>query len=548
MAEKAIKNNTKNHTKNQKVGHFAFIMASGTFLSRVLGYLRDMALAAVFDVQSKDALLLAMRLPNLFRRLLGEGSLSMAFIPVFQGFLEKNDKESAKKMVSALFSILVLFLTLVVALGIIYMEEIITVWASGDGFVNVPGKLEQSVQMARWMFGFLFFVCCYAFFMAILNTLGKFALGAVAPALFNLILIGAFLLPTSLLGLLGGSAISLDEHLHIVALAVLFGGAMQALLLLPQLWRSGYFPRLNFRWSRWKHTPGLSVFFISLAGGLVGTGVHQLTTIINTYFATRGEGYVSWLYFGDRLLELPLSLVSVSLGVALLPTLSGFWNRQDTTGFSKTLNRFLRFNYFTTLPCAAGLYFLAQPIIEVLFFRGKFTLTDVMAVSSIVEVYALTLIAASGVRILVPAFYAIKKPFLPASVGAGCLIVHVMVTPYLMNLLGVVGLALSTAFTTALNLVCLLILFRTRIGKIDSLEFIKSFFKFCISTALMIVVIHTYDWWLEVFSFDTRSLSQALSLLVTILLSALSYFTVSYFLRCQECVAVLNLISTKLKS
>lgn len=510
---------------NRQVGIFAGIMAMGTFLSRILGFLRDMALAAVFDIHTKDAFVLAMRLPNLFRRLLGEGALSMAFIPVFSGMVHQDQELEAKRFSAAVFSLLTLFLSLIVVLAILYMDVIIGYWASGSGFTQVPGKLDLTISMARWMFGFLFFICCYAFFMAILNTFGRYAMGALAPAFFNIVLIAAFLLPTDL---------SLQGHAHGVAVAVLLGGVVQMLVLLPQVWKSGYLPRLTFRF----RVQGMKPFFTAFLGGLVGTGVYQLTALINSHFASDGEGYVSWLYFGDRLLELPLSLVSVSLGAALLPTLSGFWSQGDIKGFLKMANRFLRVNYFMAVPCAVGLYILSDPIVEVLFLRGQFTLNDAKMVASVVQVYALTILVASGVRVLIPSFYAIKKPLVPAAVGGVCLVFHLLWTPALMQTFGVQGLALATALTTALNLLFLLFFFHYHLGSLELAVFFKSLAKFSISAAVMGFVIQSYDFFLTYV--QGIWLGKTFLLLLVIALGALSYFVTSYLLKTDECTAVVR--------
>ena len=528
MSESEGQSHQQGHKKagsNRQVGLFAGIMAVGTFLSRILGFLRDMALAAVFDIHTKDAFVLAMRLPNLFRRLLGEGALSMAFIPVFSGMIHQGQKEEAKRFSAAVFSLLTLFLSLIVVLAIIYMDPIISYWASGPGFTQVPGKLELTISMARLMFGFLFFICFYAFFMAILNTFGRYAMGALAPAFFNVVLIAAFLIPTGL---------SLQEHAHGVAVAVLLGGVVQMAVLLPQIYRSGYLPRWTLSW----RIPGMKPFFTALLGGLVGTGVYQLTALINSHFASSGEGYVSWLYFGDRLLELPLSLVSVSLGAALLPTLSGFWSQEDRQGFLKMANRFLRVNYFMAVPCAVGLYVLSDPIVEVLFQRGQFTSKDAAMVAAVVRVYALTILVASGVRVLIPSFYAIKKPLVPALVGGVCLLFHLLWTPSLMEAFGVQGLALATALTTALNLVFLLFFFRYHLGSLELISFIKSFFKFSVSAGVMALVIQIYNF--SQAAVEEIWLGKTVLLLLVIALGGLSYFITSYLLKTDECTSVIR--------
>ncbi|MEK6555511.1 MAG: murein biosynthesis integral membrane protein MurJ, partial [Bdellovibrionota bacterium] len=297
----------------------AAAMSFGTLLSRILGMIRDMVIAAYFSLTVKDAFVVAFRLPNLFRRLLGEGSLAASFIPIFVEYLtlkkgmDANDpgtQDRARELANAVFTLLIIITGVLTALGLIFMEPVMKLLVSGDEYQNVPGKLEVTVQLSRIMFGFVFLVTLYAFLMSILNVYKKFFVPAVAPAVFNLLcIIFSVLPPFEFIG---------DQ----LAWGVLAGGVAQLIMVVLPLMKMGEMPSITWHLG----SRGVQMFFRNLLPSLLGMSVLQLMTLFNTNFASRlPEGSHSYIYFADRLLEFPLSLLSVSLGVALLPTLSSLW-------------------------------------------------------------------------------------------------------------------------------------------------------------------------------------------------------------------------------
>lgn len=432
-------------------------MAFGTMTSRVLGLLRDVALAAFFDRALTDAWIAAFRLPNLFRRLLGEGSLSVSFVPVFIESRQKQDGR-ANDLRDGFFTLLVMVLTVITAIGIIYPEPILRVLLDAD-YVAQTEKFLMTVRMARLMFGFVFFISLYAFFMGLLNAFGVFALPAMAPTFFNIALIVSTLMPPSWFPMAGDG----------LSYGVLLGGALQMAILVPALARRGQLPRL--RWVGF--TPEMRTVLRNMVPGLFGLGLLQISTIINLRFASElGEGAISWIYWADRLLELPLSLVAVSLGTALLPTLSAQWAGGRKTDFSETLLHNLRLNLFICFAAAAGLYLLADPIVELLYQRQKFSAADAAATASVVRVWALIMLPTAAVRLLAPAYYAVKNTWLPAVVSAICLAVHIAIAPILMREWGLTGLNLSSLVSASLNFLCLIVLFPAFVTGFPYLRFI----------------------------------------------------------------------------
>lgn len=499
----------------KKVVHQALRMAFGTFASRILGLLRDMALAALFSRTVTDAWTAAFRLPNLFRRLFGEGSLAVSFIPVYVE-ARGESRDRAQALANGFYTLLLVFLALLTGLGLLCAEPLMRLLLSAEYGAE---KLELTVRLARIMLGFVFFVTTYAYFMGILNALGSFALPALAPTLFNVSMIVSTLLPGRLFSGEGDG----------LAWGVLVGGALQALILVPPLVKLGALPRL-----RWQ---GLSAdirhVLRNLGPGLLGLGLLQFTTLVNLKYASGlGEGAISYIYWADRLLELPLSLISVSLGTALLPTLSLLWSQGQKEQMSKTAETYLRLNLFIALPASLGLYFLALPIVEVLFMRGRFSGVDAEATAAVLRVYAGLLLATSGVRVLVPAYYATKNTWFPALASGASLLLHVVLAPVLMQLWGLEGLVLSATGTATLNLALLLGFYPRWIGAFDYASLLTQGGRFVFAGIGMAVVLQMHPFLTALLG--TEGVARALSLALTILAGAGAYFALSFLLQVEE--------------
>jgi putative peptidoglycan lipid II flippase len=434
-------------------------MAFGTMTSRVLGQLRESLLAYYFDKRITDACGAAFRLPNLFRRLLGEGSMSVSFIPVFVE--ARHDSHlRAQNLVNSVYSFLLIILGCLTAFGILYPEALLSLFLD-QSYIMDTEKYLLTVRLTKIMFGFIFFISSYAFAMGILNALGQFALPALAPTLLNICMIISTVLPGHYFAVRG------DQ----LAIGILIGGVAQLLLLMPALIKSGYFPRPNFDY----RNPDFLKVIKNMGPGLVGTGLLQFTTIINLRFSSSlHEGTISYLNYVDRLVELPLSLVSVSLGTALLPALSGFLTRKETLKFSQTARQYLELNLMLTMAAAAGLYVLAQPVVHLLFGRGHFLPADVEATAEILKTYCWIMIFSSGVRVLTPAYFAVKNTWFPAVVSGICLLVHLFLAPRLMEHFEVRGLMMSTITSATLNLILLLIFFRKFVAVFEYFKFLKN--------------------------------------------------------------------------
>lgn len=412
-------------------------MALGTLLSRILGFVRDAVFFALFARTFTDAYAVAFRLPNLFRRLLGEGSLSVSFIPVY------IENRHSKELADATFSILLAVTLTLSLLGVIFMDSIVgTLVGDPTGFAAIAGKLELTVMLARTMMFYLMLVAIYAFFSAIANTHHYFFIPAIGPTIFNAFNILFFLTPW------GGD----EVRQQMAAWGVIAGGIAQVLVVAGLLYKKGYLPKFTFSWKR----PDLVQVFKGLAPSLLGIGVFQLMTLVNTFFASSlGEGSQSYIYAADRLLELPQSLLAVSLGSALLPRFSEHVSNRQIELLKSEAMRSLKMILFLALPAGLGLLLLARPIVQVLFERGEFGPQDVEQTARLLEVYSGLLIVSSISRVSVPIFYALKNTWLPAVIALVVLFLHIGFCQWLLPTYGLLGLAMATTFSALVNALAL---------------------------------------------------------------------------------------------
>jgi putative peptidoglycan lipid II flippase len=507
----------------------ALSMAFGTMTSRVLGLIRDQVFTALFNSTVTDAWVVAFRIPNMFRRLLGEGSLSVSFIPVFVD-AQVGDETGvrSRNLVNGFYTMLLIFLGVLTALGILFSEPIVRMIVE-DHFDAIPGKFELTVHMTQIMFGFIFLMSTYAYFMGILNALGQYALPAMAPTFFNIAMIASNFWPMEWQSQSGEA----------LAWGVLVGGFLQTGILIPSLIKSGFFPKI--RWLGW--TQDISKVWLNMIPGMLGMGLLQIMTIVNTNFTSSlGKKANTAIYLADRLLELPLSLVSVSLGTALLPTLAALWARGEKAKTTETANYYLRLNLFVAVPAALGLYFLAVPIVQLLFERGQFTPEDSLYTASVLEIYAFTLILSSSVRVIVPSYYAVKNTWFPAVVSGVCIVVHILVAPIWMQQWGIRGLVGSTCMTAGLNLLCLIAFYRQFIGPLGIGKILVSIFKFTVAGVVLAGICQIYPYVVGVFMNLGLGvlIPRLISVIFVIGFAAIGYSVVSYLLKTEEFHHVFN--------
>lgn len=514
----------------------AFVFALGTFSSRILGLIRDRMTAQYFSPEVRDAFIVAFRLPNMFRRLLGEGALSVSMIPVLVELLTKKASaaetdtqhhEAAKRLIGSIFTLLLAVTSTISLLAVVFMDDIIRVLVSGQGYMSVPGKYELTVNLARVMFSFLILITMYAFFMAILNSLRRFALAAIAPTMFNIAMIGAAL----------WRDVAAPEK--VLAWSVIIGGFMQMAILVPSIIKAGYWPKLSLMWKidgQWVpfwRVEEVRRVFKTIAPSLFGLSIVQFSSMISVYFASHlQQGSHFYLYCADRVLELPLSIFAVSVGSAILPTLSAQWARGDRDAMTATLSHSLRLIMFVALPSAIGMFMLAQPITEVLFLGKEFKYQDALATAEVIQVYSIGLLFTATTRIVVQGFYSMGNTWYPAMVGVITLIVHAVFTWAGTKAFGLKGLAAASIFSSAVNLTMLAVAYSRWVGSLGWANIFGRLGRFAVAGTALAAGCLIYEPLIQ--EFGSRFFSRTFALAIAILLGGGMYMAVAAAMDLEE--------------
>ncbi len=420
-------------------------VGANTFLSRVLGFVRDLVLAHVFGAGAgTDAFFVAFKIPNFLRRLFAEGAFSVAFVPVLSEYLSQRPFEELKAFVARMAGTLGGVLLLVTLLGVAGAPLLIMLFA--PGFVGAEGqdKFALAVEMLRLTFPYLFFISLTAFAGSILNAHNRFGVPAFTPVLLNLSMIGC--------------ALWLAPHLAepVVALAwgVLIAGAAQFAFQLPFLHRLKLLPRPRLALK----DEGVRRVGTLMLPALFGVSVGQINLLLDTLIASfLVSGSISWLYYSDRLMEFPLGILGVALGTVILPNLSRNHAESSPEEFSSTLDWALRWVLLLGLPAAVGLLVLAGPMIATLFHSEAFTTDDVTMSARSLMAYSLGLVAFILVKVLAPGFYARQDTKTPVRIAVIAMVSNMVMNIILVFPLAHAGLALATTLSAYLNA---LLLFR----------------------------------------------------------------------------------------
>jgi len=444
-----------------------------TLASRILGYARDIVLARAFGAGPlTDAFFVAFRIPNLLRRLLAEGALSTAIIPVFGETLARGGPVAFARMVRAVSGVGVVVLCVVCGLGMLLAPFIVGIMA--PGWRSEAGLVELAVTLTRVMFPYLLLVGLAALAMGALNTHHRFFTAALAPALLNIGMIGA------VLGLAG------RMHPPIMALAVgvLIGGLGQLLVQLPELRRLGVplVPALD-----WSHPAVLRIAH-RLWPAVFSLAAVQVTVVVNTLLASllRG-GTVSYLYYADRVMEFPLGVFGIALATAVLPGMSAHAARGEHEALRSTLRFALRLSTFITVPAAAGLVALGGPIVRLLLQRGEFGAPEAVYTAQALAGYAIGLPAFSATRLAAQTFYALGDTRTPVLVGFASVAANVAFAVALMWPLEHVGLALASSLSSYVNLLGLVWLLRRRLGALGAAEIWRSLARTLGASAVLVL-------------------------------------------------------------
>jgi len=402
----------------------------------MLGFMRDILIARLLGASPlADAFFVALKLPNFFRRMFAEGTLTVALVPILAEERQKSE-EDAHAYLNALAGMLLAALLLVTVLGILGMPWLLLVFA--PGFHDDPERWHETLHLARWMFPYLAFISLAAMSWAVLNAYRKFSVAAASPALLNVAIIFAALV----------LAPSFANPAEALAVGVVLGGVLQLAIQFPALKRIGWIPKPTWR----PRMPAIAKTMLLFGPAVLSIAAVQINILVGTILATLlPVGAVSYLYYADRIVQLPLALFGIAMGTVLLPTLSEHMANQRLTEARHDLRQGLVWLVWLTLPSMLGLLFLAEPIIRTLFEQGKFDAQDALATSYALQAYALGLIAFCWARVLSIACYAEKDGKAPMRYAAISVAANIVFALLLMKPMGYVGLALATALASFVN-------------------------------------------------------------------------------------------------
>ena len=509
----------------------AGVIAFFTLLSRILGLVRDMVIATLFGSgMAADAFFVALRIPNLLRRLFAEGTLTIAFIPVFTEYLTLKSREDAFDLARVVFTILSLILVVITVLGILFAPFIVKIQAFGFGSSGI--KYDLTVFLTRLTFPYIFFIGIVAFFMGVLNSLRHFAAPAAAPIFLNVGIIGAayFISPHCAEPIVG------------MSVGIILGGALQVALQLPWVYGAGL--RLFPMWQPFH--PAVKRIGYLMLPAVFGSAVYQFNQFVGTLLASfLKDGSVSWLYYADRLVQFPLGIFAIAIATAALPSLSADAAREDHAQFQKTLAHGLSLVFFIALPAMAGLLILGRPIVELLFERGAFSAESSAMTTDALVCYALGLWAFSGMRVLIAAFYARQDTKTPVIIAIIALGINVIASLLLMGPMKHAGLALALSIASAVQFGLLAFFLRKKGIFGHAAPILKSISKSIVATLVMgsFVFCCRIQWF---YATATHTLSEkVLNLSALVLLGIVVYFLMARVLGCQETKAISAMLGVK---
>ena len=526
----------------QKVNRKTVAMSMGTLVSRILGFVRDVVIGYFFTRTETDAFFVAFRFPNFFRRFFGEGALTVSFIPVFTDCLYgssqvKKDFVSAKNLMNSIYTLLLISISSLTVLGVVMMDSIIHWMFDSHPFAQIEGKLDMTIYLARFLFAHLFLVINYAYFTAVANALKKFFIPALAPAIFNLsIIFSVLLIPETIF----------KYSSMVLVVGVLTGGFLQACMVAFVLIKLKFLPRPTVSLTS-DHCRTVLVKFLP---AIAGVGGFALIGVLNVFFAGwLEEGAHTYIYYADRLMELPRSLIAVSIGTALLPTLSKLSSLKKSGAFLDLAAHQRDLLFYIVVPCALGLYFLGSPIVEVLFGHGKFDEVAIFNTEEVLKIYSMILVVVSLNQVISTCFFSIKNTWYPACCTLAGLLAHLILTPIFIGLWGLKGLVGATLASSLVQMLFLTGAYSSVIGMFYFQRTLARWGSNLIPLALYALYIgFIFDWTLSLVEpYCSLTVAQVVALAWTILSSMVLYGSLGLIFKvvlAQEC---LEFLKTKVK-
>jgi putative peptidoglycan lipid II flippase len=457
------KNESEGKAEREKLVGRAGVVGAGTLASRLLGFGRDVAIAALFTRGQTDAFAVALTIPNTFRQLLAEGAVSSAVVPVLSERLTSGGDEAGRAFFARARAVSLAVLVLVSALGMVFAGPLTELFA--PGFRKAPGQLERTTGLTRIMFPYIFFMGTAALGMAALNAKKKFAVAAFAPGLFNVALIAAaFGLRSPL------EARGIDPSIAL-AIGVLVGGVLQVLAQGPALKQIGYAVRPIFD----LRDPHVREMFKRILPMTLGLGIYYIDlTLSRRFLSELGEGAQSYFYWASRLCDFPQGIFVMALSTAALPSLATFAAKGDKEQLAKTWAHGMRLSLFVAVPCSAALVAMSEPIVVLLFQRGEFDAFSAHQTARALAWQGGAIFTVAAVRQLVPAFHSMGDTRTPVIVSGLDLIAFVVLALTLRGPFGHVGVSMAVAGSSAVQMVLLFAGLKLRLGTIRSRELASS--------------------------------------------------------------------------
>ena len=485
-------------------------VSSMTMLSRILGFVRDAVLARIFGAgAAMDAFVVAFRLPNLLRRVFAEGAFSQAFVPVLAEYRQKRDARTTQLFVQYVAGMLLFALCVVTAIGVLAAPVVI--WLTAAGFSTEGSRFDLAVSLLRVVFPYILFISLSSFVGSILNTFGRFVIPAFTPVLLNVsfIVFAVFFVPY------------FDPPIMALGWAVFVGGILQLVFQLPWLWRLGFLkrPKLSFR------SPAVNYVMRQMLPSVFASSAAQVSLVINTIFASfLAAGSVSWMYYADRLMELPAGVIGAALGTILLPSLSRHAAAGSTEEFSALLDWGLRLCMLLIVPAAFGLAVLGFPLVATLFMYKEFTLHDAQMTCYALMAYSVGLPAMIMVRILASGFYAQKNVKTPTRIAMVSIVATQLFNLLLVWKLKHVGLSLAIALGATINASLLLMLLKMRGIYTPRFGWKRFIRRIVIAAVIMVGGLLAAQHWLPLQWVEVGGWHRGVQLLCLLMLGMILYF------------------------
>jgi putative peptidoglycan lipid II flippase len=544
----------------------AAIVGVAVMGSRLMGLVREQIFAFMFGASVfADAFVAAFRIPNLLRDLFAEGALSTAFTTTFTKLWTREGADASWRLAQLVLSTLILVLGVICVLGIVFSPGVVTVISGG--FENVPGKFELTVRLTRILFPFILFVSLAAVVMGMLNARNIFGIPASASTIFNVVSIvsGAFLAWLFQPHVDWHHPHFGERAVYGWCLGVLIGGLAQLAIQMPSLWRLGF----RFKWRLDFHDPALqTVLMLMVPSAIAGSAV-QINVLVNSQFASHINGAVSWLYYAFRLVQLPIGIFGVAIATVTLPAVARQHALDDLNAFGKTVEEALRFGFYLTLPASVGLAVMAEPVIRLIYQHGNFTSFATTQTALALQAYTIGLAGYSGIKILVPCFYAMQPPRADRPAGRGFwtgftdFIQNVVFfTPSRVSLIGIalnlvlcailffyfhlghVGLALATSFVAIFNFLQLVHALRKQIDLGRATDWLSFFIRVTVAGFACAIFAWTGDEFLQM-EFPKSSLLAAILILLNIAEAGGIYFLLTTILGLPESLELAHFVRRK---